>query len=377
MELYIRIKKEEFMKKAVKIGLITIIAVVVVAGVLFVVIPLATSNMAEARLGEALGEAGVPEDMWSVGKVRYIPIFGRLIIDEFEMGNGSLEVDKITLSLSSSRNDLFAGSVYAKGVSLAMDGTEITAKSFSVGNFAIDKTLFDSSPMEALKKLGTVRVSETEFKQNGKLYFSIGRLNADIRHTGGKIILPASLLLKDITVDVRQFIPIRALSPEYQISTLELKNGHSGNVYTTHLTIDAPKFFKMETDVGLSYPGGLIEAMGIVGFTRIDDAMLSSLAFTYTDKSVLDHVLNIAGVPGGRAGASDLLDESIMFLDMMGEADTERLASEVKKFLAKPGTFELKTNIKSPVSLEDIGDNPFALNPSLSINGGKPFTISN
>jgi hypothetical protein len=63
-----------------------------------------------------------------------------------------------------------------------------------------------------------------------------------------------------------------------------------------------------------------------------------------------------------------------MMLAAMGEVDAERLVDEVTKFIAKPGKFEIKTNIDSPVSLEEIGQNPFAMNLSLSINGGKPFT---
>ncbi|MDR1278230.1 MAG: hypothetical protein LBK02_05725 [Treponema sp.] len=52
--------------------------------------------------------------------------------------------------------------------------------------------------------------------------------------------------------------------------------------------------------------------------------------------------------------------------------DAERFAGEAAKFIAKPGKFKLETN--SPVSFEEIVQNPLAVNASLSINGGKPFT---
>jgi hypothetical protein len=99
-----------------------------------------------------------------------------------------------------------------------------------------------------------------------------------------------------------------------------------------------------------------------------------SLVFTYTDKSFLDHVFELAGMSGSRAYAVEQLNETLMMFAMMGGADMERLAGEVTKFIEKPGKLELKTNLDSPLSLEDISQNPFVMNVSLSLNGGKPFT---
>jgi hypothetical protein len=68
------------MKKAVKITAISVAAIAVILMVLFVVIPLASSKEAEARLSEALAGAGISEDMWSAKRVYYVPVFGHLVV---------------------------------------------------------------------------------------------------------------------------------------------------------------------------------------------------------------------------------------------------------------------------------------------------------
>jgi hypothetical protein len=370
------------MKKAVKIAIISVAAVAVLAGALFVVIPLATSKEAEARLGEALAEAGIPEDMWSVDRAYYVPLLGHLVAEKLEFGerdSAFLEAKKVTLALDAGREDLFAGSVDAEELSFLADDTGITVKSFSVKDFSVDRALLGYSPAGALKRLGNIRLSDAVFRQRGQTYFSLGSLNADIGYAEGKIPLPSSVSLKEVVMDSRRFMPLPALRPEYRLSTLELKNSLSGGVYTANLVIDGANLFTLKADLGLSLPRELLASGVISSLALIDygeDVKLDSLALTYTDKSFLDHVFELSGIPGGRARAAEQLNETLMMFAMMGGVDAERFAEEVAKFIAKPEKFELKTNIDSPVSFEDISRNPFAVNLSLSINGGKPFTTA-
>jgi hypothetical protein len=53
----------------------------------------------------------------------------------------------------------------------------------------------------------------------------------------------------------------------------------------------------------------------------------------------------------------------------------ERFVRESAGFLRKPGKLELKINLKSPMSFEESERNPFGMNLSFSINGGKSFAI--
>jgi hypothetical protein len=367
------------MNKAVKIAIISLAVVVAAMGVLFVVIPLASSKEAEARLGEALAEAGIPDDMWSVDGVRYVPLLGHVVVEKLEFGERDgifLQAKKVTLALDNSKKDFLAGSVDAQELSFSADDTSITAKGLSVNNFSVDKELFGYSPVEAVKKLGKIRLSDAVFRQRGRTYFSLGSLNADVNYAEGKIPLPSSISLKDLVMDVRQFISLPALRPEYKLSSLDLKNSISGGAYKINFATEGANLFALKVDLGISLPRELLASGRITNLAQIDygeDAKINSLVLTYTDKSLLDHIFELAGMPGGRARAADQLNETLAMLAMTSGVDAERFVSEATKFIAKPGKFELKTNINSPVGFEEITRNPLATNLSLSINGGKPF----
>jgi hypothetical protein len=361
------------MKKAVKITAVSVAAVAVIAAALFFVIPLASSKEAEARLGEVLAGVGIYEDMWSAERVYYVPIFGYLGIEKFKI-DGILEVNKITMAIKTNSENVFAGSIDAQGLSFSADDAGIVVKSLSVKDFSVDMAMFSNNPLESVKKLGKISVGGTAFRQGGQTYFTLEEFNANVDYSEGKIPLPASVTLKKLTVDVRRFNSLPALRPEYQISTIELKNSLSGGTYKANLIIDVDELFMIKTDLGISFP---LEFDRIADFTSIDygeDVKLDSLMLTYTDNSFLEHIFELAGLPGGGAGTAELLEDSLMMIAELGGIDAERFASETAGFFKKPGKLELKTNIESPVSFEDIGQNPFAVNLSLSINGGKPFT---
>jgi hypothetical protein len=219
-------------------------------------------------------------------------------------------------------------------------------------------------------------LNDAAFRQSGWTYFSLGRLNTNVGYAEGKTPLPSSVSLKDFMMDVRQFMPLPALRPEYRLSNFDFKNSLSGGVYIVNLVIDGANLFTIKADLGISLPRELLASGEITNLARIDygeDVKINSLVLTYTDKTFLDHVFELAGMPGGRAYAADQLNETFMGLATIGGVDAERFASEATKFIVKPGKFELKTNINSPVSFKDIVRNPFAMNLSLSINGGKPF----
>jgi hypothetical protein len=132
--------------------------------------------------------------------------------------------------------------------------------------------------------------------------------------------------------------------------------------------------FTIKTDLGISFP---LELDGIAGFTSTnygEEVKLDSITLTYTDKSFVGHIFELAGLAGGRENAAELLNDSIMMIAELGGIDAQRFVNESAVFFRKPGKLELKTNFKSPVSIQDISRNPFAVNLSLSINGGKPFT---
>ncbi|MDR1972967.1 MAG: hypothetical protein LBQ46_13725 [Treponema sp.] len=361
------------MKKAVIITAISAAAVAVILIVLFAVIPFTSSKKAEARLGEALSGVGIPEDMWNTKRVYYTPVFGHLVVEKLEIG-GILEANKITVTIKTNSEDVFAGSIDAQGVSFSANGSGIIVESLSVKDFSVDTAMFGSNPLESVKKLGKVSVSGAAFEQGGQTYLTLGEFNADVGYSEGKISLPASVILKKLTADVRLFNSLPALRPEYRISTLELKNSFSGGAYKTDLTIDVDDLFAVKTALGISFP---LEINGIADLTSIDygeDVRLDSLTLTYTDKSFLEHIFELAGLPGGREYAAELLNESIIMIAKLGNIDAERFASESAGFFNKPGKLELKTNLESPVSFKDISRNPFAANVSLAINGGKPFT---
>jgi hypothetical protein len=373
------------MKKVVKIAILSVVAVAVVAGILFVVYPLATSKKAEARLGAALSEVGIPEGMWSVGRAYYVPLLGHLVIEKLEIGAGGdgalLEAKKITLALDTGREDLFAGSVDVREASYSTYDAGITVKSLSVDDFSVDKAMFGSySPVEAVKKLGSISLSDAVFRQKGRTSFSLGKFDVNAGYAEGKPPLPSSVLLKDLTMDVRQFNFMRrlpSLRPEYRLSNIEFKNSLSGGVYTVDLVIDGDNLFTIKARLGVTLPRSFLASGEITAFTRIDygeEVKLNSLALTYTDKSFLDQVFEIAGMPGGRAGAAGQLNQTLMMFAGMSGLDVERFVGEAAQFIARPGKFELETNIYSPMSFEEIARNPFAVDVSLSINGGKPFT---
>ncbi|MDR2785416.1 MAG: hypothetical protein LBB83_05840 [Treponema sp.] len=361
------------MKKAVKITVISVAAIAVILIALFVVIPFASSKEAKARLSEALAGAGIPDDMWSAERVYYVPVFGHLVVEKFEIG-GILEANKITMAIKTNSENVFAGSINAQRLSFLADGTDIVVKSLSVKDFSVDTVMFGDNPLESFKRLGKVSVSGTTFRQSGQTYFTLGEFNANVGYSEGKTWLPASVTLKNLTADVRRFNSLSALRPEYRISTLKLKNSLSGAAYKINLIMDVDDLFAIKTDLGISFP---LEFDEIADFTAIDygeDVKLDSLTLTYTDKSFLEHIFELAELPGGKEAAAESLNDSIMMIAELGGIDAERFASESAGFLKKPGKLELKTNLESPVSFEDIGQNPFAVNLSLSINGGKPFT---
>ena len=370
------------MKNGVKIAVVSVTAVVLAAAILFVVIPLATSKKAEAGLIEAITEAGIPEDMWSFDRAYYLPLFGHLVVENLEFGERGdsffLEAKKVTLKLVSAGDEIFAGSVDARELSFWADDTAITVKSLAVNDYAVDKTMFEYSPLAAIKKFGNIRLSDAVFRQNGQRYFSLGSLNVNIGYVEGKIPLSSSLSLKEFVVDARQLTFLPALRPEYRLSNFELKNSFSNGLYKTNLTIDGANLFTIKADLGISLPRELIASGDISNFALIDnerDLRIASLSLTYTDKSLMDLILEIAEIPGGRASAARELNETLSMFAMMGGIDMERFTNEATQFIAKPGKFELTTNLSSPVSFADISRNPFAINFSLSINGGKPFTI--
>ena len=369
------------MKKGVIIAIISVAAVVVIAVVLFVVVPLATSKEAEANLGEALSEAGIPNNMWSADKVSYVPILGHLVVEKLTFGDKSsgafIEAKKVTLALNRGSDDLFAGSVDAQGLSFQADDTGITAKSLFVKDFSIDKALFKYSPFESVKKIGKINLSDTAFRQKGRRYFSLGSLNANVGYVEGKIPLSSSVSLKDLVIDIRQFVPLPTLRSEYRFSNLELKNSVSSGIYTVNLVIDGTNLFTINASLGISFPPGLLSSGDITHLHLIDyeeDVKLNSLGLTYTDKSLLDHIFELAGMSGGRERAAEQFVDALPIFTLIGGDDAERLHGELMQFIAKPGKFELKTNISTPLSFEGIIQNPLAMNVSLSINGGKPFT---
>jgi hypothetical protein len=370
------------MKKAVKIAILSAAVASAAAGILFVVIPLVTSKKTEAMLGVAFAEAGIPETMWSADKAYYVPLFGHWVVENLEFGDreggGFLTAKKVTIALNLGEEDLASGFVDANDVSFsAADTTSITVKKLSVNDFSVDRALFKYSPAEAVKKLGNIRLNGAVFRNEGRKYFSLRKLNADVNYADGKIPPHASVSLQECAVDVRQFQSLPALRPEYLISNFELTTSFSGGVYAVNLVIDGENLFTINAHLNVSLPSRLLESGEINNLALInygEDLKLDSFTLSYTDKSCLDHVFEVAEIQGGKeAFAEDLNETFMMFAMTNGFADAERFAEEVTKFIKKPGKFELKANNDSPVSFKELSQESDAMNLNLSINGGMPF----
>jgi hypothetical protein len=368
------------MKKSVKIALISTAIVVTAATILFIVIPLATSKEAETRLSETLAEAGIPEDMWSIDRAYYVPLLGHLVIEKLEFGERGvafLEVKKVILTLDTGSEDIFAGSVDAQDISFFADDTGITTKKLSVNDFSVNKALFEYSPIEAVKRLGNIHLTDMAFRQRGQSNISLGALNADIGYVEGRIPLSSSVSLKEFVVDVRQFMPLPALYSEYRFSNINFKTSSSSGVYMVDFIIDEANLFTIQADLGVALPHELLASGEIANFALIDydeDVKLNSFSLAYIDKSLLNHIFELVGMPGDREVIAEQLNETLQEIAIMGGIDMKRFADEAAKFIVKPERLELKTNLNSPMSFTDISQNPFAMNLSLSINGGKPFT---
>jgi hypothetical protein len=258
------------MKTGVKIATISAAVLAVAVGLLFIVIPFATTKTTEARLAEALAEAGIPEDLWSIGRAYYVPLLGHLVIEKLQFGekggDAFLEAKKVTLVIDTDNEDIFSGSVDAEGLSLIADNIGITAKIFSVKNFSVDKALLEYSPIEAIKKLGSIDLSDAVFTQDGQRYFSLKTFNADLGFSEGKIPFSSSISLKDFVVDVRQFAPLPALRREYRLSNFEINNSISRDKFTAKLAVDGANLFTLTSDLGISLPRELLATGNINDF---------------------------------------------------------------------------------------------------------------
>ena len=364
------------MKKSLLIAVISAAAAALIAVILFVIIPLATSKTAEQKFSEAIAETGIPDDMWSVGKVAYIPVFDHIIIDDLEFGDKwsiNLKAKKAILKLDTSKENIISGSIDLQDTILSAEGSGVIVKNLSVNNFSVDTSLIEYSPVEAIKKLGGISVNGAEYRQAGIQYFSLRNFNANLGYTAGKLPSSSSITLKDFIVDLRKFIPHESLRKEYRISNIEIKTNRSGAV---NLTIDGANLFSIKSDIDIFLPPELTSSGSLSDFDNFDydDLKLKSISLKYTDKSLLDHIFKITGMTGSRAAIAEELKETLlMYAESLG-LEEERFAGEAAKFIAKPGKFEIKTNLRSPISFAEISDDPFSANLSLSINGGKPFT---
>ena len=370
------------MNKIVKIAIISAAALGIVALVLFVVVPRATSGGAEARLNEAFTEAGIPDDMWSAGSVQFVPLLNRFVIENLEFGDGYssefVRANKVTISLSSNTDAIFAGSLDTEELTFYTDGFCVSIRDLSVNNFSIDKFMLEYSPFEAVKKLDSIRINDVVLRQDGQTYFTLGRLNASLDYTEGYIPLSTSFSLTDLVMDVRPFTEFYGMRPEYRLTKFETKSSISGNVNTVTLVIDGANLFSINTDIRITLPRQLITSRRISDLAMIDfeeDIRLNSFSFIYEDKSLLDHIFDITGMSSEREYILDDLYDMLMVFAMMGGAEMERLMLEAARFIERPGKLELRTNFRSPIGLEDLIYDPFAMNLSLSINGGRPFML--
>jgi hypothetical protein len=369
------------MKKSVKIALISAAVVVVTAGILFVCIPLVTSKQAETKLRETLAEAEIPEEMWSVNRVYYIPLFRHFVVEELEYKENAsfiLKAKKVTLTLDKNSEEIFAGSMVAHAITFLDDNySSITVKRFSLNDFSIDKT-----PSAALTKLGNIRLNKTVFEHKETTYLSLGRFDIDVdydkRYTYSYarpsfysiLSFPKSVLLKELIID-EQFISLPESRPKYRFSNIAFVNSFSYKSGIVNLIIDGVNLFKINAVFDISFPS---DYPGF--FFNIGEAELNSLSLTYNDKSFLDHFLQLVGISGDRADIVEQLNEPLQTIAMMCGFDTEIFADEAVKFIANPEKLELKTNFDSPMSFEGIIQNPSSAKISLSINGGKPFSAS-
>jgi hypothetical protein len=261
---------------------------------------------------------------------------------------------------------------------LSSPGFRVSVKGLSVDDFSVDTELFTYSPLEAVMKLKKLSANDTVFAQGGRTFFSLGSLNVDMAYSKGKPPLPGSISFKNFFMDTRVFGSSSVSRSEYRISNFELKNKLSGDIFNSSLSIDGPNLFTIKSSFALSFPDWFLESDNMADLFQMDygsDAMLNSLDFSYTDRSFLDLVLEMAGMPGGRENAANQLNDMLMLFAMIGGVDAERFAREASSFVARPGKFELKANLESPLSYWEISQNPFAVNLSLTINGGRPFTI--
>ena len=365
------------MKKSLLIAIISAAAAALLAVVLFVIVPIAASKTAEQKFSDAVAETGIPDDMWSVGKVTYIPVFDHIVINDLEFGDKwsfYLESKKAVLKLNLKKENIISGSIDLQDAALSAEGSGIILKKLALNNFSIDKTMLDYSPMEAVKKLDSISISGAEYRQGGMKYFSVKKFDAKLGYTEGKIPLSPSISLKDLIVDLRKFIPIENLRKEYRLSDIEIKMNRSGNV---NLLIDAANLFSIKSDINIFLPPELLASGSISdidGFDFYDDLKLKAISLTYTDKSLLDHIFKLSGETSGRAAAAEELKETLLMYAETFGIEEERFANEAAKFITKPGKINIKTNLKSPISFGEISNDPFAANLSLSINGGKSFT---
>ena len=365
------------MKKSILIAIISAAAAALIAVVLFLIVPIATSKTAEQKFSEAISETGIPDDMWSAGKVVYVPVFDHIVIDDLEFGDkwsiGYLKAKKAILKINTSKENIVSGSIDLQDASLSADGGGIIVKNFAVNNFSVDKSMFEYSPIEAIKKLDSISISGGEYRQGGIQYFLVKKFNANLNYTEGKISNSSSISIKDFISDLRKFIPYENLRKEYRLSNIEIKFNRSGLV---NLTIDGTNLFSIKSDIDIFLPQEITSSASLSIFDEIDfnDVKLRSISLTFTDRSLLDHIFTLSGMTDNRAAAAQELKEAfLMYAESLG-MEEERFANEAVKFITKPGRFEIKSNPVSPMSLEEITENPLAANLSLSINGGKPFT---
>lgn len=363
-----------------KIVIIAGIVILVVAGVLFIVIPLATSKMVESRLSEAFDSAGIPEEIWNVGSARYFPIPGRIVIKNLVFGDDyedfQAKVKRLTFTSNLKNTDIFKGSARAKKVLFLADEVNISVGSICVNGFMLDLSELNYGlGMSAVKKLKNIRVNNVEYKQRGSTYFSLKKMNTNIGYTHGKIPLSTSISMKDLILDVRRLLSISSgLNTEYRFSNLSYKNKISKGVSNADLDITLADLFNTKINIVFSFPpefdtSGSVENLAMIDFE--EDLKMVSLVFNYNDKSFLDHILRLAKV--NKKYAVEMLNETFMEMAIMSGFDSDRFVKEATNFIVKPKKLELKIIPDYPLSLNDITDDLFDSNLSLSINGGKPF----
>jgi hypothetical protein len=371
------------MKKGLKIAVITVAALVVVAVGVFVVVPQASSKATENKLREAFSSAGIPDDMWDMDKAYYEPLSGNVVVENLRFGekgeDNSITAKKVILRLKGASKDNFAGSIDAQGVSLKADNDSASAQSFGVHDFSVDTTLFQSAPVKAVKKLGSIQLGNVMIQQKGKAPYSVEKLNVVLNYSEGNIPRSSSISINGLALNMRDFLPQSSPLSNISLSTVALTNSVSGNVDTVNLTIDGNNLCSIKTAMSLTVPQEILQADDITKLENIDynnEIKLNSFSFNYTDKSLLDDIFKLAGMTGSKEEIADQLNQNLSSLASIAGVDGQRFAREASNYIVNPGKLELKTNFASPVSLEDIIQNPLSLKLQLSINGGKPFTTA-